>query len=320
VNTLLDKNRITKQVEEYITYKRSLGYVIKVEAQELRRFAKYTRDIGYNGPLTVDISMNWATLIDNSTPKYMARRLETLHTLAVHVSAFDPEAQVPPNGVFGKTHSRSNPYIYTDNEVSKLMSGANKLFSPDGIRAYTVSTAIGLMYSTGIRVNELTSLKIADARLSEGYLFIRCSKFKKDRVVPLHPTVVNELKKYKVFINDKLAPRCDGDYFFVTSYGRRFNLRAFEYAFQLIRVPLFGKCTQDVSMHLPRLYDLRHSFACNTIKRWHAAGENVNQKLYLLSTYMGHVKLEDTYWYLSATPELIELASRRFENWFGGVV
>lgn len=310
---MLDSNRITRQIEEYIAYKRSLGYLIKIESQELRRFAKYTRDIGYDGSVTAELAMQWSSLDSIFTRKYMARRLETIHTFAVYISAFDTEAQTPQNGVFGKAHMRTAPYIYTDDEVILLMRGAGGLHSPDGIRTRTVSSAIGLMYTTGIRVSELTSLKIADVRMEEGYLFICSSKFKKDRIVPLHPTVIAKLSEYRAFIDSKIGVREDEDYFFVTSYGHRFNTRAFEYAFQLIRPQVFYDVTKP-----QRLYDLRHTFACNTVKRWYDSGEDVNRKLYLLSTYMGHVKPEDTYWYLSATPELLRIAARKFEGRFGG--
>jgi len=310
---MLDNNRITRQIEEYIAYKHSLGYVIKIESQELKRFAKYTRDIGYDGPLTAELAMRWASLNENFTRMYMARRLETVHTFAVYISAFDTQAQVPQNGVFGKAHLRTNPYIYTDDEVLSLMRGADSLHSPDGIRARTVEAAIGLMYATGIRVSELTFLKIADVRIEEGCLFIRSSKFKKDRLVPLHSTVTAKLSEYRDFIESKVGVRSEEDCFFVTSYGHCFNIRAFEYAFQLIRPLVFGDAAKG-----KRLYDLRHTFACNTVKRWLEAGEDANRKLYLLSTYMGHVKPGDTYWYLSATPELLSITARKFEDRFGG--
>lgn len=310
---MLNSNHITRQIEEYIAYKRSLGYVIKIESQELRRFAKYTRDIEYDGSLTAELAIRWASLDNSFTRKYMARRLETLHTFAVYISAFDSQAQIPQNGVFGKAHLRTSPYIYTDDEVLSLMHHAGSLYSPDGIRAYTVASAIGLMFATGIRVSELTSLRIADVRIKEKHLFINNSKYKKDRIVPLHCTVIAKLSEYRAFIKSKIGVKNDDDYFFVTSYGRRFNTRAFEYAFQLIRPLVF--CDAE---KLPRLYDLRHTFACNTVKRWHEAEEDVNWKLYLLSAYMGHVKLADTYWYLSATPELLEIAARKFEGCDGG--
>ena len=148
-----DQNRLTRQIEEYISYKQSLGYKIIIESQELRRFAAYTRSVGYDGPLTAEPSMQWASLDKDYSRLYMARRLETIRTFAKYISAFDPEAQIPPKGVFGKAHHRSSPHIYSDEDVLSLMNEAGSLFSPDGIRSYTVSTAIGLLRSAGLRCN-----------------------------------------------------------------------------------------------------------------------------------------------------------------------
>jgi integrase len=311
-----DGNLLTRQVEEYIAYKHSLGYQIKIEAQELRRFAAFTKEIGHSGSLTNEIAVQWASGNERHSRFYKARRLEIVHTFAKYITAFDSKAQIPQTGIFGKSHIRVSPHIYTDEEVQLLMNEAGKLHSPDGIRAYTVSAAIGLLRSTGLRPSELTYLRIEDVRLSEGYLFIHNSKFKKDRIVPLHETVIEALSNYRDFIKGKLGERSGDAYFFVTSYGRRFNCRAFEYAFQLIRSVL-PACTKSNGARNIRLYNLRHTFACETVRCWLESGVDANQKLYLISTYMGHVKPEDTYWYLSSTPELLSASCNRYEAMFG---
>jgi site-specific recombinase XerD len=311
----VNENPLTRQIEDYITYKRSLGYEIAAEAGELRRFAAFAGAVGHTGPLTSGLAMRWASLNDGYSRFYMARRLETVRTFARYISAFDSDAQIPQTGVFGKCHHRTKARIYTDEETSLLIAGAGKLFSPDGIRRYTVSTAIGLLRSTGLRVSELTLLRITDVRLPEGYLFINSSKFKKQKVVPLHHTATEKLTGYRDFITRKLGQRDETAYFFVGSYGRRFNTRAFEYAFSLIR-PVLSANTAFEGRRNCRLYDIRHTFACETVKRWLESGIDVNQKLYLLSTYMGHVKPEDTYWYLSATPGLLDISCKRYETMF----
>jgi site-specific recombinase XerD len=310
---MISDNRITKQIEGYIAYKRSLGYQITVEAQELMRFASYTRKINYEGSLTADLAMQWASLDSNYSRWYKSRRLETIHTFAVYAVSFDSEAQIPQTGVFGKCHGRISPYVYTEEEMLVLMKQAQNLFSTDGIRRMTVSTALGLLWSTGIRVSELTSLVIKDVHYNDGYIFIRDTKFKKDRLIPLHPTVAEKLRLYSQFLKEKLPNRSDDKYFFVTTCGKRFNTRAFEYAFQQIRTCLLPSGQDSWAGRNPRLYDIRHSFACRTIQRWLENGDNVNQKIYILSVYMGHVKPEDTYWYLTATPELLAIACNKFE-------
>ena len=314
---MLNENLLARQIEEYISYKRSLGFQIKIEAEELRRFAAYTRNIGYSGSLTSELAIQWATLKDSYSLWYRARRLETIHTFAKYIIAFDPCAQIPQTGVFGKCHTRTAPYIYTDEEISSLMDEAKNLFCPDGIRSYTVSTAIGLLRSTGLRVSELTLLKNKDVRLADSCLFINSSKFKKDRIVPLHLTTTSALEAYSLFIAEKLGARDINSYFFVSSYGRRFNTRAFEYAFKLIRTALYPETMVKPGTRNIRLYDIRHTFACETIREWLETGQDANQKLYLLSTYMGHVKPEDTYWYLSATPKLLAVSCNHYEMAFG---
>ena len=312
-------NLITRQVEEYIEYKRSLGYSLTVPAEELKRFAAFTREIGHNGSLTSDLAIRWAMVKSSYSREYMATRLETVHTFAKYIIAFDSSAQLPQLGVFGKKSRRVSPYIYTNEEIVLLMAEAKMLFSPDGIRAYTVSAAIGLLRAAGLRISELTLLKNEDVHLEKGYLFINSSKFRKDRIVPLHPSAIQELEKYSYFIAEKLGQRSGDDYFFVNSYGREFNIRSFEYAFQLIRPILYKDKAHGKVPHI-RLYDVRHTFACETIRHWLESGVDVNQKLHLLSTYMGHVKPEDTYWYLSATPDLLAISCKKYETAFGSVL
>lgn len=311
------ENNITRQVEEYISYKRSLGYKIIIEAQELRRFASYTRDIGYEGSLTADLAIQWASLNPNYSRWYMSRRLETVHTFALYAVSFDSKAQIPQTRVFGKCHGRITPYIYSEEEIHLLMKQAESLFSTDGIRSMTVCTALGLLWATGIRVSELTGLMVKDVHYDEGYIFIKGTKFKKDRLIQLHPSVSEKLNLYLQFLAKKLLKRSPEQFFFVTTCGRDFNTRAFEYAFKQIRTCLLPQTQSEWTGRRPRLYDIRHTFACRTIQRWLDSGADVNQQLYILSTYMGHVKPEDTYWYLTATPELLGTACSKFEQHYG---
>lgn len=313
VAVMLSENRVSRQIEEYIQYKRSIGFQLKIESQELRRFARYTREIDHEGPLTVDVAMAWSTQKESYSRWYMSRRLETIHTFAVYAAAVDHEAQIPQTGVFGKCHGRVTPYIYSEPEILKLMKEAENLFSTDGIRPASVSTALGLLYSTGLRVSELTTLKCGDVDSINGVIHIRDTKFKKERLVPLNESVVSELISYDSFIISKTGTRSDDSYYFQTTGGRHLTTNKLEYAFKLIRKVLLGEAKTTWYRRNPRLYDIRHTFACNTIKRWTEDGKDVNQLIYTLSTYMGHVKPEDTYWYLTATPELLDLACSKFE-------
>lgn len=312
----MNTNLISNQVEEYITYKRGLGYKIKIEADELRRFAAYTRDINYEDSLTVDIALKWVALKPEYSRWYMARRLETIRTFAQYICIFDSNAQMPQKGIFGKCHGKVTPYIFTEKEIYHLMEVASDLLSPDGLRSITIPTAIGLMWVTGMRPGEICNLMNEDVDLINSFITIKETKFSKSRILPIHETTILELEKYKKKRN-KLRKDYSKQNFFIMTGGNKLVLRNFENAWQIIRVSLLAD-TQDWNRRPPRLYDIRHSFACNTILRWLQEGVNINNKILYLSTYLGHAKISHTYWYLTGTPEIISLLTNNFEEYFYG--
>jgi integrase len=304
---------ITNQVEKYIKFKQSMGYQIKIESQELRRFAKFARENNHQGSLTIDLALNWASEKTNYTRWYRARRLETVHVFAKYAFAIDDNTQIPPTGTFGKCHGRVVPYIYSNDEVIILMDQAKSLISPDGLRAKAITTAIGLLWVTGMRVCELCRLLRSDINFGKMEIHIRDTKFHKERYIPIHKTAIEALKKYAKY-RDNLYPNSDNAYFFLTTGGQVLTQRHLEYSFTKLRqylLPIGKKCW---NRRPPRLYDLRHTFACNTIIRWYKEGIDINHKILLLSTYLGHVKPSDTYWYLTGTPELLAIATEQFED------
>lgn len=307
-------NLISRQVEEYITYKKALGYQIKIESEELRRFAAYTVSIQHLGSLTTDVAFQWATLKPEYTRWYMARRMETIRTFAKYICVFDPKAQIPQKGMFGKCHGRTTPYIFSNEEIRLLVKASSTLHSPDGLRCRTIPTAIGLLWSTGIRPSEACNLMDDDVNLNNGRLIIKETKFSKNRILPLHETTILALRSY-VEDRDRLRTDFSDRHFLITTGNRKLVLRNFENAMQLIRDCLLSDA-KEWTRRPPRLYDIRHSFACNTLLNWFKCGINVNNKILYLSTYLGHVKVTDTYWYLTGTPELLRLSSGNFEKFF----
>jgi len=305
--------RVPEQVEQYIAYKQGLGYELRIEAAELRRFANYVRAQNYMGSLTVNLALNWAAEKPHYTRWYKARRLETIHCFAKYAYAIDDKTQIPPTGIFGKCHGRVVPYIYSDDEVILLMKQADRLLSPDGLRAKAVTTAIGLLWSTGLRVCELCRLSRDDVHLNNHELHIRDTKFHKERYVPIHPSVTNALKRY-ANLRDHLYPNSSDSHFFLSTHGKLLSERNLEYSFTVLRSYLLSSRKSRWDRRPPRLYDLRHTFACNTIIRWFKEHADINHHIYLLSTYLGHVKPSDTYWYLTGTSELMALSTERFEK------
>jgi integrase len=308
------KNRIMKQVEQYIAYKKSLGFQIKIESQQLRKFAEYTIERGYSTSLTTDMAFEWAGLKSTYSRWYRARRLELIRNFANFIHIFDINTQIPPKNVFGKCHGRTKPYIFTKEETILLMKTASKLYSPDGLRGISIATIIGLLWSTGMRPQEACSLLNSDLDIENAVITIRETKFSKNRLVPLQASVVKALEAYK-----KKRDKCrknDGDnHFFLSTNGRKLKLRNLEYAMQVIRLQL-PSYSGKWDRRPPRLYDMRHSFACYTLLQWLNTGVDINNKMIYLSTYLGHIKTADTYWYLSGTPELMAQSSKIFEDKF----
>jgi len=312
---MLTSNRISGQLAEYLKYKRSLGYLLASEESALNNFVRHSLRIGYEGPLTKDLALGWICSENAKTNKSRGRRLEVLVPFTKFVASFDNEAEMLPSRMFGNPHTRTVPYIYTEQEALQLMDKCRGLQTTDGLRPLAVATALGLLWSTGLRTSELTNLRIRDVDLHENLLYIWSSKFKKDRIVPLSESASAKLSQYKATIDGRFGARHGEAPFFVTDGGRPLTPRSLMYAFQLVR-----GCIGARPMGHPavRLTDFRHSFACRTVAAWLGRGEDVNARILQLSTYLGHAKVQDTYWYLSATPQMLALSSSLYESGFGG--
>lgn len=310
----MTENRISKQVQEYLEYKHSIGFKPKHEGSVLRSFVNYTLTNNYNGPLTKDVVLQWITS-SNSSDKTGGRKIEVIRPFSKYASIYDAESEYISNLIFRNVHDRPAPYIYTEYEVIQLMKYCETLFSPDGIRAKTMEIIIGLLYVTGLRPSEPVHLLITDVDWDNGILHIRNTKFSKERFVPISKSVLQKLVEYKSWIDNKIGLRSLDDALFYNTDGKPMEYRVVSYAFQII-----SKCINDkpIGYKNIRLYDFRHTMAYNTLRKWAEQGIDCNANLHVLSTYLGHVKPEDTYWYLSATPEMLEICCLKYEKMFSG--
>lgn len=308
-------NTISRQIDGYLGYKRSLGFKMTGVETVLRSFSRYTLEHEYTGSLTMDIVLAWVTSSGEHTDKTMGRKLEAIKPFSKYASAFAPEAVCITDKIFRNTHTRPEPYIYSENEVILLINHCDGLCSADGIRARTVKTVLGLLWATGMRPAEPVGLQMRDVDLDNNTIFIRKTKFSKDRLIPITASTVMAMSTYKEWIYTVIGFRKPEDPFFYTTGGKPMTERRLRYAFSLIRDSI-GAAPRGYPKI--RLYDFRHTLACNTILRWLMQGVDVNSKLHTLSVYMGHVHPEDTYWYLSATPELMRMACSMYEERFGG--
>lgn len=299
------------RVKAYIKLKKDLGYALKVTSRELLRFARFADENKHQGPITISLILRWAQSSKKISQLYRARRVETVRTFARYEATFEPRTQIPPRRILGPAHRRIQPYIYSQKEVTILMEAADKLTPINGLRPRTYSTLIGLIASTGLRTSEALHLKRTEFEPENGRLIIRDTKFHKSRIVPIAPSVTLSLKEYLNFLNHyhvSIASEC----FLLSEQGRELLPSVVHYTFQKLRrhVGLDEQCSERA----PRLYDLRHTFACRVLQRWYIEGVDINQRLPYLSTYLGHVKPSDTYWYLSAVPELMEIVQSRFND------
>lgn len=300
-----------ERVEDYLSTRRRLGYQLKIEGEELLRFARFADEHGNNKILTVELAVAWTNTSKSASNLYRARRLETIRGLAKYCALFEPETQIPPPGLLGPTHRRGTPHIYTVEELSDLLKAATNLKPRNGLRPATLRYLIGLLSATGLRISETLHLTRADVDFERNILVVRETKFCKSRYVPLHPTTVEALDDYSR-IRDRLVPvTSDSNAFFLLDNGRPLNYRQALYAFQSIRRQL-GWETQR--KRPPRLHDLRHTFACNRLLSWYEEGIDVNNAILMLSVYLGHSKVSDTYWYLTGIPPLMAIAAERFER------
>jgi integrase len=300
---------VSARIDAYLADRRQAGFALRVEGEQLQRFARYAHRIGHRGPLTVKLAVQWASASRGQRRLTAARRIEVLRPFARYCQQFDPQTEVPPRALFGRAHRRLTPHIFTAEEIADLMAACRKLHPAGGLRGASCATIFGLMACSGLRISEATGLKRADVDLQARRVLIRDGKHHKSRWVLLHPTTAAALRRY-ARRRDRDAFADGSDDFFIFDYCRRASTRAVHTAFKLLRAKLKWRCRGGHPA--PRIHDLRHSFICHRLKDWYAKGLQIDRHILSLSTHVGHAKITDTYWYVTATPDLLAIAAQRF--------
>ncbi len=296
------------KVRRYIAQRRAGGFALTIDEQQLLRFANFVDNSGYKGPLTVELASRWALASRAGRRLTAARRIEVIRGFAHYCQTLDPATEVPPRALFGPAHRRLTPHIFSDRELRGLLTAAASLRPPGGLRGPTCATIFGLLASTGLRISEATGLRRQDVELGQGLIHIRHAKFGKSRLVPLHTSTVKVLRRYAVH-RDRDPYSHLSDAFFLFDRGRPATTRNLEYAFKRLRQRLGWRCRG--ALRYPRIHDIRHTFATRRLEHWYREGINIDRDILALSTYLGHAKVTDTYWYVTATPELLALAAQR---------
>ena len=293
-------------LEDYLSLRRSLGFKLERAGKLLAQFVVFCEDAGAD-VVTTELALAWAALPEGG-PNWVGHRLSVVRSFARYLVFFDQRTQVPPTGLWPEGTHRASPYLYSPAEVKALMAAASRFSSP--LRRATLSSIVGLLYVSGMRVGEALRLDRHDVDLTQGLVVVHLSKFGKSRALPLHSSTVDALSAYAE-LRDKLCPRPRSEAFFVSLAGTRVLYCNFHLAF-VAMVSDAGIARRSATCR-PRPHDLRHSFAVSTLVSWYAEGADVEGRLAQLSTYLGHIAPAHTYWYVSAAPELLALAAARLE-------
>ncbi|HKW72659.1 MAG TPA: tyrosine-type recombinase/integrase [Candidatus Dormibacteraeota bacterium] len=302
---------LARHADDYLTLRRALGFKLVNTGRFLPQLVSYLEAAGAK-TLTVDLAIAWARQLPRGKRAIsMAHRLGAARGFARYLRAIDPETEVPPRGIWTSDTRRPVPYLYSDDDMRRLLEATQQL--RPRLRAATHEALFGLLAASGMRIGEARRLERDDVDLADGVLTIRESKFDRSRLVPLHPSAVDALRAYAAE-RDRLCPRPKTAAFFVSSVGTALGYSGV--------LKTFNELTAAIGLRSatvrPRIHDLRHSFAVRTIIELHRSGADVGAHVAVLSTYLGHVNPAGTYWYLSAAPELMELAAARLDGRFGG--
>lgn len=304
-------NTLRDAVEEYVAVRRALGAQIHRAAADLRRFVDYLEGEGAEF-VSTQLALRWARGSAGAQPATSAARLGVVRRFALWRSVTDARTQVPPPGLLPHRRRRIPPYVYRDEEIVRLVEEAARLPSAAGLRGFTFATLFGLLAVTGLRIGEALALDEADVDLRDGVVTIRKAKFGKSRFVPLHESTRRALARY-VEHRERILPRRSHDAFFVTERGGRIRHGMAEWTFARVScaIGLRAPAPRGRTGRGPRLHDLRHRFAATRLIEWYRAGVDVERELPKLATYLGHVHVRYTYWYIEAVPELLQLATER---------
>jgi integrase len=301
------RRSLAAAVEFYLQARGQLGFALKSEHWALPSLVRYARQAGHRGPLTCALALRWAA--QSPSQPQRACRLNMVRRFARFCQASDPETELPPPGFFGPGFRRRPVHIYTPEQISALLGATALLGSPRQLRVASLRTVLGLLACTGLRVSEALGLQRQDVDWHRRLLTIRHSKSGHARVIVVQPSTIAALRAYGRLRN-QACPGSSTTAFFLSSTGRPLPYSTVRDGFLQLRRHLGWS-----QRPLPRLHDLRHTFAVRCLLACSRRPPPFDPLILSLSTYLGHRQVTDTYWYFSAIPELMALASRRFETY-----
>lgn len=305
---------LREAIHTYLALRRGLGFKLKAHRRLLEEFASFLEKEG-ELRITSQLALRWATQAQHLHPAEWAVRLSVVRGFARYWSATDPMTEVPPGGMLSSRRSRPKPYLYTERQISQLLETAKSMPATYSLLPWTYHCLLGLLAVTGLRISEALNLRPADVDWSEGVLSICKAKFGKARLIPLHTSTLKVLSDY-ADRRDRVFPKRKQGYFFPSRFDGRLDDGQVRRTFYTLsrKIGIRGISASRG----PRLHDFRHRFAVQTLLNWHRNGEDIRRRLPILSTYLGHAHVTDTYWYLTGTPELLAAVGERFEKRWEG--
>lgn len=307
-------NTLRQAVREYLSMRRDLGYKLQEAGKGLYDFVTFMeqRRATY---ITQVLALSWAQQPADVQPAHWAQRLSFIRGFARYRSATDSRTQIPAPGLLPFQPKRARPYLYSDDEIRRLLCAALKMpchYERGELRPWVYYCLLGLLSVTGLRLGEVRNLELQDVDLDTAVLTIRGAKFGKTRLVPLHASTCKVLADYIARRQRHWAGRPVSSYLFVSSWGNRLDAGDIHRTFYALSRQIGLRGASD--SHGPRLHDFRHRFATNTLVNWYRSDQDPERLLPVLSAYLGHVHVADTQWYLEGSPELMCEAMRRLER------
>jgi integrase len=304
---------LSEELDRYLSIRRSLGYSLSTDERILRKLVAFA-DAENSAHVSAALFLRWKDAFGKANNHTWAHRLSTVRVFSQWLHALDTRHEVPLQSLIPSRTRRPHPYIYSEDEIQRIVQAAAELPSKNGIRPLTCSTLFGLIAVTGLRVSEALALNADDVDLESGVVTVRKGKFGKTRLVPVADCVRMQLLTY-ARERDRLLGSPSAA-FFVADQGTRLTDCGARFNFAVVCQSIGLRPSQKYKKHGrgPRIHDLRHTFAVRTLLSWYRNNANPSQEMVKLSTYLGHADPANTYWYIEAVPELLQLAAKRAEE------
>jgi len=311
-------NTLREAVRQYLDMRRGLGFKLREAGKALIDFVAFLEQ-HHASHITSTLALAWAQQPSNAQPAHWAQRLSFVRGFARYRSATDPHTQIPALGLLPFQPKRARPYLYSEEEICSLLQAALRMpyrYERGKLRPRVFHCLFGLLSVSGLRLGEARNLELQDVDLKAGVLTIRGAKFGKTRLVPLQASTCAVLADYLARRQRHWAGRTVSSYLFVSSRGNRLDGGDIHRTFYALSRQIGLRGPSD--RRGPRLHDMRHRFATNTLVQWYRSGQDPERRLPLLSAYLGHVHVADTQWYLEGSPELMREAMQRLQQRWEG--